>query len=113
MSADLNTLLTDWMALGEASRAMLAGPVPTWPWSEDMETFLAQQRRRDRVQGIGMRFAAHWHECAPLIIETVRARPDVFPEYHVVPKKGDPLDPTIYGQAHAVMPRIAALISRE
>lgn len=109
MTPDIDALIADWHALRDASRTMAEGPAPTWPWSEDMETFLDQQARRDRVQGVGMRFAARWHACSPIIADMVRRRPDAFAEYHVVPKKGDPPDPTSYGQAHAVMPRIAAL----
>lgn len=99
-------LITSWLALQEASRIMVLGPAPTWPWSEDHETFLAQQRRRDRVQGIGMRFAAEWRSCADAIRSVVSANPGTFPEFHIAPKKGDVPDPTSYSHAGSIVGRI-------
>ena len=85
---------------------MVLGPAPTWPWSEDQETFLAQQRRRDRVQGLGMRFAAEWHACRTAIRSLVSENPSLFPEFHVAPKKGDTPDPTSYSHAGSIVDRI-------
>ena len=100
------SLTRTWLDLQEASRIMLTGPAPAWPWSEDLETFLAQQRRRDRVQGIGMRFAAEWRTCANAIRVVVSENPDTFPEFHVAPKKGDAPDPTSYSHAGSIVERI-------
>lgn len=105
----LDALISDWNALKDASAVMSAGPAPAWPWRDHRDAFLAQRAKRDRVQGVGMRFAARWNAAAAEIRDVVAADPVLFREFHVAPKKGDLPDPTSYGQAQAIMPRLIAL----
>lgn len=102
-----STLAWYWLRLQQASRQMVAGPAPTWPWHLDQETFLAQQARRDRVQATGGRFAAEWRARAGAVRALVASHPALFPEFHVVPKKGQQApDPAEYNYAGMVTQRI-------
>jgi hypothetical protein len=94
-----------WLNLKEASDRMVQGPTPSWPWAENQETFLAQLRRRDQVQGLGGAFNDIWKRHAPAISQVVNDHPEIFPEFHAK-VKGDPPDPTSYQQAGLIMPRL-------
>jgi hypothetical protein len=101
-------LIAAWMSLKEASAAMTAGPRPQWPWDPADPVYIENLRRRDTVQGRGMRFAGIWHSHAEDIRALVTSDPEGYPEFHVVPKKGELPDPTSYMQSMAIMPRLIA-----
>ena len=105
----IDNLVRRWNALRAASRAMIEGPVPKWPWDREGGDFLADQRRRDHVQAMGMRLADAWREHGEAIAALVERRPDAFPEMHVVNKDGGRPNPRAYMSSPIVMPRLVAL----
>jgi hypothetical protein len=108
----MHDLISAWEALKAASRDMAEGPVPAWPWDRTSPDFLENQRLRDRVQGVGMRFAAMWRANAGEIRGIVDAHPQAFARYHEADRKGAKADPTEYMQSMIVMPIVIALENR-
>ncbi len=108
----MRDLIQAWEALKAASRDMVEGPVPSWPWDRTSPEFLENQRLRNRVQGLGMRFAGIWHAHADSIRTIVDAAPVAFARYHEADPKGEKPDPTEYMQSMIVMPIIIALENR-
>lgn len=109
MSGTFDELIRRWGRLKEASAVMCAGPFPKWPHASDDPVFLAQQRRRDAVQGRGMAFADEWHARAGDVTTIVSSRPADFPAYHVVGKGGTAPVPTDYSQSNAILPILERL----
>lgn len=109
MSGTFDELIRRWGRLKEASAIMCAGPFPTWPHTSDDPTFLAQQRRRDAVQGRGMAFADEWHARADDVTAIVGAMPTDFPAYHLAEKGKTPPVPTDYSQSNAILPILVRL----
>lgn len=109
MSGTFDELIRRWGRLKEASAIMCAGPFPKWPHASDDPVFLAQQRRRDAVQGRGMAFADEWHARAGDVIAIVAAMPAMFPAYHVAEKGKTPPVPTDYSQSNAILPILERL----
>lgn len=104
----LDDLITSWNSLRAASRTMVEGASPPWPWDIGSEVYLANQRQRDTVQGRGMAFAHHWRLNEDAIAATVMGDPATYPEFHAVPKKGEAPDPKAYMASMTVMPRLIA-----
>lgn len=105
----MDDLIAAWQALKEASADMLEGPKPTWPWDRTSTAFLENQRLRDRVQGVGMRFSGIWRGHADEIRRLVDANPEAFPRFHETDRKGGRIDPTDYMQSMVVMPILIEL----
>lgn len=108
----MRELILAWEDLKAASRDVAEGPVPSWPWDRGSPDFLENQRLRDRVQGVGMRFAGIWRAHAGEIRRIVDADPQAFARYHEADRKGAKADPTEYMQSMIVMPIVIALESR-